>query len=127
MARVWKSLGVGAAAAVVAAVAVAGHNAVDNTITGEDRGHIEAFLQSAQVAPPRAPRSYEAEIAFIADVQRAVLDKVSGHEPIDFDLFCSGHTFLGDGRPITVGGQDHTLGHIFGQHKTIPRKPPPSR
>ena len=86
MARVWKSLGVGAAAAVVAAVAVAGHNAVDNTITGEDRGHIEAFLQSAQVAPPRAPRSYEAEIAFIADVQRAVLDKVSGHEPIDFDL-----------------------------------------
>lgn len=36
-------------------------------------------------------------------------------ETVEFDMFCSGHSFLGDGRPFTAGGQNHSTGGTVGQ------------
>lgn len=38
--------------------------------------------------------------------------------PLTMDVFCSGHTYLGDGRPVTGGGQDSTVTHIEGQSQS---------
>ena len=40
-------------------------------------------------------------------------------QSVAFDMFCSGHTYLGDGRPFTAGGQDHTQGGNPGQGKSF--------
>lgn len=38
---------------------------------------------------------------------------------IAYDMFYSGHAYLGDGRPITAGGQDMTVPGIVGQSKSF--------
>ena len=63
---------------------VAVHNAVDNTVTQEDRTYIDQFLARYSVVAPAIDRSYSSEIEFIKGVQKSVLSEARGQEGIPF-------------------------------------------
>lgn len=61
------------------------YHRVDNSLTEEDREAIGRILREGKVEPISGPGSYEREIRYILDVQRAVLGAAPGNAGIPFD------------------------------------------
>jgi hypothetical protein len=66
-----KLCGLGVALVIVGSLA---YQRVDNSLTSEDVVYISRFLEGGRVASLPSPRTFDDELRFITDVQKAVLD-----------------------------------------------------
>lgn len=66
-------------------VAVLGFHEVSNVLSEEDRVYVRKFLVERGVPALPNQRSYQQELAFIVQAQKAVLDVASGNDGIPFD------------------------------------------